>query len=102
MGTTMDTIRVLFLAANPAGTTQLGLDEEIREITAKLRAAKYRDALAVRSEWAVRPGDLQQALLEYRPHVVHFSGHGSPSEGIILLDNDRNPKPVGKEALASL
>jgi hypothetical protein len=98
----MDKIRVLFLAANPVGTTPLGLDEELREITAKVRAAKYRDALEVRSEWAVRPGDLQQALLEYRPHVVHFSGHGSPSKEIILLDNDRNPKPVGKEALVSL
>jgi len=33
---------------------------------------------------------------------VHFSGHGSPEEEIILLDRNGNPKPVSKDALVSL
>jgi hypothetical protein len=33
---------------------------------------------------------------------VHFSGHGSSTEEIILLDKQGNPKPVSKEALVSL
>jgi hypothetical protein len=37
-------IRILFLAANPKDTTQLRLDEEIREIQAKIRAAEFRDS----------------------------------------------------------
>ena len=72
---------MLFLAANPAGTPPLKLDEEIRQITAKIRAAEYRDSLELVSRWAVRPDDLQQALLEVKPHVVHFSGHGEFRRG---------------------
>ena len=54
------------------------------------------------SRWAVRPDDLLQALLEVRPHVVHFSGHGSAAAELILLDDQGNPKPVSKEALVHL
>jgi hypothetical protein len=52
----MDKVKVLFLAANPAGMRRLALDEEVRAIEAKIRASKYRDALELISRWAVRPG----------------------------------------------
>src|SRR3954453_16930945 len=99
---TMDKVKVLFLAANPAGTQPLKLDEEIRRITAKVRASEYRDSLELISRWAVRPDDLMQALLEVKPQVVHFSGHGSSTQELILLDEQGDPKPVSKAALASL
>lgn len=51
---------------------------------------------------AVRPDDLLQALNEERPHIVHFSGHGTPSEELVLQDSSGNPKPVSKPALESL
>src|SRR5215217_7655138 len=93
-----DRIRVLVLTANPDGTDRLHLGEEIREVQAKIRGATYRDALELVSRWAVRPDDLHQALLEIKPHVVHFSGHGSPAAELILLDAQGNPKPVSQEA----
>jgi hypothetical protein len=92
-------IKVLFLAANPTGTAQLHLDEEIREITIKIRAAEYRNALELISRWAVRPDDLLQSMNEHSPHIVHFSGHGSQSEELILVDDSGNPKRVSKAAL---
>jgi hypothetical protein len=95
----MAMVRVLFLAANPVGSQPLRLDEEIRQITAKVRAAEWRDSLELISRWAVRPDDLLQALLEVKPHVVHFSGHGSPQEELIFLDDSGKPKPVSKQAL---
>ena len=98
----MDKVKVLFLAANPAGTQPLKLDEEIRQITAKVRASEHRDSLELVSRWAVRPDDLLQALLEVKPHVVHFSGHGSSAAELILLDDQGNPKPVSQEALVHL
>jgi len=97
----MEKIRVLFLAASPS-VSPLSLDQEIRSITAKIRAAAHRESLEVISKWAVRPDDLQQALLEHRPHVLHFSGHGTESEELVLLDSQGNPKPVSKAALANL
>jgi hypothetical protein len=98
----VDKIRILFLAANPAGTTLLKLDEEAREIGSKIRASAHRDSLEVITRWAVRPDDLLQYLNESKPHVVHFSGHGSSTEEITLMDNAGNPKSVSKEALVSL
>src|SRR3954452_8234921 len=98
----MDKVKVLFLAANPTGTKPLHLDEEIRQITAKVRAAEYRDSLELVSRWAVRPDDLLQALLELKPHVVHFSGHGSSAAALILLDDRGNPQPVSQTALVHL
>ena len=98
----MEKIKILFVSANPAGTTQLKLDEEVREIEAKIRAAEHRESLELITKWAARPDDLLQALNQHKPHVVHFSGHGSSTEEIIFLDRLRNPKPVSKEALVNL
>jgi hypothetical protein len=95
-------IRILFVSANPHGETQLKLDEEVREIEAKIRAAEYRDSLELITKLAARPDDLLQSLNQHEPHIVHFSGHGSSTEEIILLDKLGNPKPVSKEALVSL
>jgi hypothetical protein len=36
----MENIKILFVSANPTGTTTLKLDEEVREIEAKIRAAQ--------------------------------------------------------------
>lgn len=94
--------KILFLAANPSGTTQLALDEECRQITEKIRAAAHRDSLELITRWAVRPEDLLQHLNEHRPHVVHFSGHGTATEEIVLLDKDKNPKTVPASALKQL
>lgn len=67
---------ILFLAANPISTNRLRLDEEIREIEAGLRRSQYRDRFELQQRWAVRPVDLQRALLDCKPQIVHFSGHG--------------------------
>jgi CHAT domain len=98
----MEKIRILFVSANPTGTVPLKLDDEVREIEAKIRAAEHRDSLELITKWAARPDDLLQALNQHRPHVVHFSGHGSPTDEIILIDQHGAPKPVSQEALVYL
>ncbi len=98
----MDKVKVLFLAANPLGTDRLKLDEEIRAITEKVYASEYRDYLQVESSWAIRPNDLLQLLNRYRPHIVHFSGHGSQTGELILVDTTGSPKAVSTMALKAL
>src|SRR5258707_13527497 len=98
----MEKIKILFVSANPAGTQQLKLDEEAREIEAKIRAPDPPDSLELIGRWAVRADDLLQSLNQHRPHIVHFSGHGNPTEEIVLLDALGKPKPVSKEALVHL
>jgi len=97
----VDRVRVLFLSADPESGNPLRLDKEIRAITEALRAVQYRDAIELTSRWAVRPSDLMESLLEFQPHVVHFSGHGNCRE-IMLVDEELNAKPVSRDALVSL
>lgn len=94
-------IKALFLAANPISTNRLAIDEEMRAIEQKVRAAEHREALVFQSTWAVRPDDLLQLLNQYQPHIVHFSGHGS-SQGLCLAGENGQARLVSAQALKSL
>ena len=95
-------IKILFLAANPKDTDPLRLGEEVRAIKERLRLSDLRDQFVVEQEWAVRVTDLHGHLLRHRPHVVHFSGHGSRTGEIALEDQAGNTKPVSPSALKRL
>jgi hypothetical protein len=102
LGCELSKIKILFLAANPNGTNKLALDEEIREITSKIRTTNHRDSIDLISAWAIRPDDLLQLLNMHRPQIVHFSVHGSNSGEIILTDNSGVSKAVSSRALQAL
>lgn len=99
-GTNM--ISILFLAANPSDATRLRLGEEVREIDQALRKTEFRGKLDIKQHWAVRVSDLQGYLLRHKPHLVHFSGHGSKLSEIILEDNSGRSHPVSVRALSKL
>ncbi|MBP1163814.1 putative nucleic acid-binding Zn-ribbon protein [Chryseobacterium sp. PvR013] len=92
-------ITVLFLASNPIDQAPLRLDEEARSITEMIRKAKHRDSVKFESCWALQTIDLLQALNEYNPTIVHFSGHGSDNDEIVFQSQDGVTKLVKKEAL---
>jgi uncharacterized protein YjbI with pentapeptide repeats len=93
---------ILILTANPKTTTTLRLDEEVREIDVGLKRAKKREEFNLEQCWAVRVRDVSQALLEFEPQIVHFSGHGSQNNGLALEDQTGNIQLVNTEALAEL
>ncbi|HET7230175.1 MAG TPA: SUMF1/EgtB/PvdO family nonheme iron enzyme [Longimicrobium sp.] len=90
-------IKVLFLASDLG--TEIRPDREARTIMQQIRAAARGDRVTFETEWAVRPGDLQPALLRHRPQVLHFSGHADPEAGILLEDEEGKPWPVNGETL---
>jgi len=92
---------ILLLAANPKGTKNLRLQEEEREIKERLRLAGY-GKIPINSAGAVRPIDIQQAMLDFEPHVVHFSGHGAGQDGLVFEDAIGQEKLVDADALAEL
>jgi hypothetical protein len=98
---TMQKIKALFLAANPASMSQLAIDKEMRAIEQKVRASEHRDVLVFQSAWAVQPDDLLQLLNQHKPHIVHFSGHGR-SEGLSLVGENGQERLVTTRALKSL
>ena len=73
--------KILLLSANPLETGRLRVDEEMREIKEGLKRARKRDDFTLESAEAVRYRDLRRAILENRPNIVHFSGHGMGTEG---------------------
>ena len=93
--------KILFLGANPTATARLKLDEEVKKIQTSLRLAKERENLELKQEWAVSVDSLMQAMLEELPNIIHFSGHGK-EKGIILQNENGEPKTITAEALASL
>jgi hypothetical protein len=95
-------IKVLFLASNPVDTGALRLGQEVREIDEKLEVGSARDAFELVQQHALRASDLQHVLLRHQPHIVHFSGHGSESEEIVLEDNAGKSHFVSQQALTSL
>jgi hypothetical protein len=80
--------KILFLAANPKGTSPLRLDQEARDIGDELRRAYEGDQFSLEQRWAVRTRDIQQAMLDVRPQIVHFSGHGKGTKISLLSKND--------------
>lgn len=95
-------IKILYLASNPISTTQLQLTREARRIEERLGVGKPGAVFDLVTRWAVRRSDLQRLLLEEKPHVLHFSSHGSTRAQLLFEDDDGNAAPVPKKALVDL
>lgn len=93
---------ILILSANPKGTNRLRLDEEVREIKEGLRRARMRDRFSIVSAEAVRYRDIHRAILDNDPQIVHFSGHGAGSRGLIFEDETGQEKLIEAKGLALL
>lgn len=78
--------KIAFLAAEPTETAQLRLGEEIREIQESLKLARYRDDFELVLIPAVRTRDLVDTLRNEKPHIVHFSGHGTQAGELLIED----------------
>jgi hypothetical protein len=94
-------LSILLLAANPKETVSLRLHEEERDIKECLRLAGY-GKVPINSTGATRPRDIQQAMLDFKPQIVHFSGHGAGEDGLVFEDRMGQGKLVSSVALADL
>jgi hypothetical protein len=94
--------KIVFLAADPSDQTRLMLGREIREIQEKLRMAMLRDKFELFEHFSVRIFDISQTLLDTRPQIVHFSGHGN-SDGYLVFESENGYSHfVSPEALGDL
>tara|TARA_B100001964_G_C14123697_1_gene549514 strand:- start:311 stop:928 length:618 start_codon:yes stop_codon:yes gene_type:complete len=96
-------ISILFMAADPTDASRLRLGEEFREIREKLNAAQLRDRFKLElPQLSARPADISQALLDLKPRIVHFSGHGSSDGALCVEDQTGKTSFVKPEAVAAL
>lgn len=98
--------KVLFFAADPRlarprGET-LELDEELRQIRKRVKAARYGHRLVFEPHGAARADDLIDMLDGTDAQVMHFSGHGG-SQGLVLVGRGgQTAHPVDAAALRQL
>ena len=100
----MAPIKVLVLTANPHLPDQapLRLDAEVRQIEEALQRAQQRDRFDISTQLATRTTDLRRALLDHRPQIVHFSGHGTGERGLVLETEAGQKQLVRTEAITQL
>lgn len=101
-GTAAGQDTILFLAASPQELPGLRSDLEMREIHEQLRLGKLRERFRLESAVAARLRDIGQALADYDPRIVHFSGHGSQDGSLYVEDGDGFGRPAAPESLARL
>ena len=94
--------KILILAANPKNSSLRRLDREVRDIEAGMKRSKLREEFEIVTQLALRTGDIQRALLDEQPAIVHFAGQGAGANGLIVEDKDGKAKLVSTQALARL
>lgn len=99
---TVDELRILFFAASPADHVSLDVEAEFKDIESEFDRSPHPDRFDCRFVPAVRRADLLRQLLKFKPQVVHFSGHGT-TQDVLLLENDHGlAEPVGADELELL
>ena len=72
----MEKIKILILAANPGDTGRLALGEEYQRIQDLWKKSELREQFELRHCPALRVDAIQQEILDFKPKIIHFSGHG--------------------------
>ena len=94
--------KVLVLSASPLDQEPLRLDEEARDLDEKLRlVSKPTVEVSVVNRWAVRTDQVQEAILNEKPNILHFSGHGGGGS-LCFEDSAGYSTPVSATAIAEL
>lgn len=79
-------LRVLVLTSSGEGDLRVG--RETRQIRSAVQAAVLRDYIEFDLRPAATPQDLLSGIAEFRPHVVHFSGHSAETFVVFEADVD--------------
>lgn len=90
--------RIMFLSSNPKNTDHLKVDEEFKKIRNKVIINNIFD---IEIEPSVSVRDFQERLVNYKPQIVHFSGHGEVRK-LAFTDNEGAAEEVQADALANV
>ena len=96
------TTKIIIFAANPLDTEQLGLRREFRDIEEAREKSKNKNKFTVFREVAATVDDLQREILEEKPRIVHFCGHGLGEKGLVWETQLGQQQPIATQALADL
>src|SRR5215831_17326667 len=92
-------IRILFLGSDPTDQGKVRLGKELEVIRAEL---SKNTSFEIKDRQAVKPKDALTTIMNYKPNIVHFSGHGMESGEICFEDERGLTKAVPPDVLADL
>jgi serine/threonine protein kinase len=95
-------IKILFLAANPKDTDRLHLKKEFDCVKDSIRKSDQCSVFDIVMEDHVNAADLHRHLFNYKPRIVHFSGHGNLNGEPVFVDKNDLSAPVSQQALVDL
>jgi hypothetical protein len=83
-------LRVLVAVASPHGHSGLNVEAEAAAVGEALAPAQAAGLAQVEILAHARVMALREALRDYRPHVLHFAGHGAvgPDGGALVLEDE--------------
>ena len=93
--------KILALVSNPKGSSNLDLLPEIRNLQEALERSLNRERFSVEWRVAVRQSDLRRHILDVKPQMIHFCGHGE-REGLLLEDERGKVKLAENESIVDL
>lgn len=84
-------LRVLMLAASSLGDLRVGREQT--RVKQAVQSALHRDLVEIDTRTSATPADLLDGLTTFRPHVVHFSGHGD--DDLIVFEQNTDHRHEG-------
>ncbi|KAK5635503.1 hypothetical protein RRF57_011215 [Xylaria bambusicola] len=94
-------VTVLLISADPRNASAARLDEERGALRRALRETDFRDRINIENIHGCYVDDIQVALNDHQPDILHFIGHGDKA-GLYLEDRDNMAKLVPMTAFADL
>lgn len=95
-------MRIVMLSSNADPDVPLDLDKEYNRLRERLEAARGTPAIELDYWPDVRLDQLASRLLTGPAHVLHFSGHATPSGGLLMRDHNGQARVFNPDGVARL
>nr|WP_301302114.1 CHAT domain-containing protein [Methylorubrum extorquens] len=80
----------------------LNIGREANDLKAQIAAVRDAEIdVKIEHAWAIRADQIQSELLNFRPEIVHFSGHGDTGL-LVFEDRDGNSYEIPGKTMADL
>ena len=79
-------LRIAYLVTNPQPAATLNTLQEAKQVIKTISSSSHAEKIDLRPVLAPSFDDLIDELNRFKPHVVHFSGHGGDES--LLFDNE--------------
>jgi len=93
--------KILVLVSNPEKTKSLNLPLELKKLQESVQRSQKRDYFTVELRFAASQADLRRHILDVKPQIIHFCGHGT-EQGLVLEDDKGTAKVVANDVLVNL